>query len=95
LEEGYMPARALQKARRSASDEVEEIEQQLRIYGQSMLRSRTQADMDEVARLEHKLMVYRDWILPGAVRTPRPKRNLVDNEGIDKRDTLADDGYWS
>lgn len=85
----------MQRPRKAASVEVEEIEEQLRVYSQSLLRSRTKRDMDEVARLEHKLMVYRDWILPGAVRTPRPQRNLIDNEGIDKRDILADDAYWS
>lgn len=89
-----MAARPLQRPRRAASVEVEEIEEQLRIFSQSLLRSRTQSDMDEVARLEHKLMIYRDWILPGAVRTPRPKPNLIDSEGLDKRDILADDGYW-
>lgn len=85
----------MQQPRRSAQEEVEEIESQLRVYSQSLLRSRTQQDMDEVARLEHKLMVYRDWILPGAVRTPSPKRPRVEEDAFDKREILADEEYWS
>jgi hypothetical protein len=74
---------------------VEEIEEQLRLYSHRLLRSRSASALEEVERLERKLLVYRDWILPGAVRTPQAKPNLIENEGFDKRNILADEGYWS
>lgn len=43
--------------------------------------------------LESQLAVYRDWIVPGAVRTPRAKRSIL-QDGYDKRNVLADADYW-
>jgi hypothetical protein len=49
-----------------------------------------------VEELEARLLVYRDWVMPGqgAVRTPRPKRSILDSNGFDKRQVLADQAYW-
>jgi len=51
---------------------------------------------DVVEELEARLLVYRDWVMPGqgAVRTPRPKRSILDSNGFDKRQVLADQAYW-
>lgn len=87
-------ARSLSSNDDGAAEEEQEADdtQMLPTAGVHAPRKRA---ADTVAELKHQLQVYNDWILPGAVRTPIPKRSFEDNRGFDKRVVLADDQYWA